>query len=326
MASDGSHIFIGSAGATIKALSMNGEVAWSTEFGGEIDSNIFPIGSGLLFSTSALATGSNENGPSTLRSISKETGVPNWTMKLPAADRHFIGGSQGSAIVVSMNGVIQSVDAKSGTMLWKREIADGFAAAPMFDASSVVVATTGKQIFVISLVTGQIDLMRKVPYRTTAVARQSVDTLIIGDERGNVTSFINGSEKANWRFKGGGEISGLSVTENSIVAVSHDNFIYLLAQRNGGVTWRKRMAGRAANVAELSGQYVVVSGTDDNGAQLIGLRNGKIAGQIALEEGETLFQTLVTGANGSILVMTNRGVYSYDLNNCSQKNNAAPAQ
>src|SRR5580765_5297468 len=180
LASNGDRVFLGLGSAKVEALSLDGKKMWASELGGDINSNILAIESGLFLVSSAFSSDPGKPDGSVLRSLSKETGITNWTLKLPVADKHFLGGFSSSVIVISKSGVIQSIDAKSGMMKWKREIAEGIAAEPSFDGDKVIVATTARQILVISLISGEIDSMRKVPYGVTAIGEISTGEIIVG--------------------------------------------------------------------------------------------------------------------------------------------------
>ena len=97
----------------------------------------------------------------------------------------------------------------------------------------MIVATTAKQLFSVSLATGEIDSMRKMSYGVTALVETPSGEIIAGDERGNVSSLVNGNAKPYWKFKSGGEISAIFAVGEHLLVTSHDNFVYFLVSRNG---------------------------------------------------------------------------------------------
>ena len=83
----------------------------------------------------------------------------------------------------------------------------------------------------------------------------------MGDERGNVTLYSNGSDKPYWRFKSGGShIAYPGSRRRHYLPSSHDNFVYFLNERNGDVVWKKRMAAAIASIADQSNRYFMLSG------------------------------------------------------------------
>lgn len=316
VATDGGRVFVGTSGARVAALSLDGKKLWSTELGGDISSNILAVESGLFLATSAISETATAGGGQ-LRSISKETGVTSWTLKLPEANKHFINSFNGSVIVVSDSGEIQSVEARSGAVTWKRDLSKGFAAEPVFRDGAVTVAATGGQIFSVSMASGEIDSMLKVPFNLTALGRTAAGSIVVGDDRGNVSMLANGSDKPYWKFKSGGEISSIFAIDDNILTASHDNFVYLLGGRNGGLGWKRRLAGRIAQIGGVWGKFVLISSFEEHGAILADLANGKVVGQIALGEKESIVYKPIS-SNGMIFVATNEAVYSYSLSRCQQ--------
>lgn len=313
--SDGSRVFVGYGGAKVDALSHDGKKIWSSEFGGKISSNILAAESGLFVVTSTNSSDAGSPRDSRLRSLSKETGITNWTVILSDASRYWLGRFHREVIVVSKNGIIQSVDAKSGNVKWKREIAEGFVVEPSFDATDVIVVTTGNQIFGISMATGKIESMRKVPFGVTALSETMSRDLIVGDERGNVFS-LNRVDKPTWSFKTGGQISNILVAEANVLVTSHDNFVYFLRSRNGGRVWKMRLSGRVSGVMIHDDSYAVISTIDEHKAMFVDLKSGKIAGQVLLDDDETTVQTR-SHSEQIIFVLTNRSLNAYSLSGCS---------
>ncbi len=320
IAADGSHVYLGSEGAKIEALSLDGRKLWSSELGGDISSNLVPVEKGLLLATSTLASDSPK-ATATLRNLSKETGITSWMLKLPNAGRYFLNPYNGFVIVVAQNGVVEAVDARDGTVKWKREIAEGFVAEPAFTPAKMIVATTGRQIFSISLASGEIESMRKSVYGVTALGELPTGEIVVGDERGGVST-MNGTDKPTWKFKSGGEISKIFQIGDSILATSHDNFIYYLLARNGDVDWKKRLSGRVMHLANITDKYALTMSFDDNNAVFTDLFTGKVAGQIGFADEEKLVSAPVA-INGSIFLLTDRAVYSYSLGECLEKKRPA---
>lgn len=320
IASDGTHIFTGGGAAKIESLTLDGKKIWSSELGGTISSNLLSTQKGLVLATST-ERAAGEKATSILRSLSKETGITNWSVKLPDAERFLLGQNSAAIIVVSKNGMIQSIDSGDGSVKWKREIADGFAAEPVFSSTKVIVAGKANQIFSIALATGEIESMRKSLYAVTSLSELPSGEIVVGDERGNVST-LNGTDKPLWRFKSGGEISRIFTSGENILATSHDNFIYLLMARNGDVDWKKRLGGRVLQLANIGDRYVLTMSFEEDNVILTDLVTGKVAGQLVLGESEKLVAQPVS-ANGSIFMLSDRAVYSYSIGICGDKDSPA---
>ena len=317
LATDGERVYLGTTDAKVEALSPEGKRLWRSELGGEIASNLLATDTGVLVATTA-AGSDGKTASSTLRMLSKDTGITSLTVKLASATGHFLVSTQSAVVIVSLNGIVQSIDAKTGAVRWKREIAAGFVGEPFFNGDRLLVASTAKQFFHISLSTGEIESMRKFDIGVTAATETSTGDVIIGEERGSVTSLIKGSDKALWRYKTGAFISSIRFLKDHLLVTSHDNFVYFLTSHNGGVVWKKRFAGRVSQVGIFENVLALVSSIEEHGATFVSLVNGKPVGQIVLEEDEYLASNPIS-SNGLILALTNQRAIAYSLNACAAK-------
>lgn len=314
LTANGSHIFVGSGGAKIEALSLDGKKLWATELGGEIASNLLASDGGVFLVTSVISGDSVRSGIGTLRYLSKETGITGWTAKLSEADSYSLGLGADSIIALTSKGAIEAFDAKTGAAKWRRELAEGFVGEPRFNHENVYVASTAKQVFTVSLTNGEIVAVKKLQFAPTAVGEITGD-VFTGDERGNVTSLGKG-DKANWNFKSGGKISAIVEVGGNLLAASNDNFVYLFTGRNGDVAWKRRLNDRVSQIGVIDGKFALVSGYEEHGAMLIDINSGKIAGQLNLADNEFAV-TRPIAANGKIFILTNVAVYAYSSTSCS---------
>jgi outer membrane protein assembly factor BamB len=302
-------LFVGLGNGKVESLSLDGKKIWSSEFGGNISSDLVALDNGLFFANTLVSSDTAKPAGGKLRSVSRDTGITNWTVPLPEAEHYFLCAFNGSIVIVSGNGVVESVDARTGSMKWTRQIAETFVANPSVTATVVTLAT-GKQIFSISLAAGEILSMRKVPFDVTALA-EGDGALIVGDQRGNLAYYENGADKAAWTFKSGGQISDIVLTGDGVLAGSHDNFIYFISGKNGSRLWKKRLAGRMPNVASIVGQYVLVAAVGDQRLEIIELSTGKVAGQVTFEDDEDLVARPLIDSNGNLFLLTNNAAYDY---------------
>lgn len=312
------HVFLGFSEARVDAIFPDGRKAWTSELGGELRSNILENAGIVFVVTATRPSGRGKPAEAALRGLSRDTGLTIRTQKLPAAERYFLyAAADGSLIVVSSAGTIEAISAADGNAAWRREIAGGFVAEPAMAAGKIAVAATSNQIFVISVSGGDIESVRKMPFAVTAVGRTADGQMLVGDERGTVFLYDDAVDKPVWKFKSGGSISTIAGANGNILAVSNDNFVYLLDDRNGDVIWKKRLPGRAAAAHVFEDKYVVVAGFEQHDALLLDVSKGKVAGQIKLAGDETVSSIRTTPT--SILVLTNTSLYSYALNGCKRK-------
>lgn len=321
-ASDADRVFLGMSGARIEAVTLDGSKLWATDLGGDITSNILPQRNILFVATLGPPASEGRPGEAMLRALSRETGITVWTLKLPGSTKTFLHAVNEDLIVVSNSGVIQSIDAKTGAVKWKREIADGFVATPVFSREKVLVAASGKQVFGVLLATGEIDSMRRSLVTITALAETGAGEIVTGDERGNITAFAGGRDKASWRFKVGGQISGLSALADNLLVTSHDNFVYFISGRNGDVIWKKRLAGRVSHVASVANKYALSTSFEEHGAAITELLTGKPLGNIVLANEESITADPSVSA-GRVFILTTQSLHAVSFDGCSSDKKVA---
>lgn len=306
ISSDELRVYVASEGGRVTALLLNGQKSWSSDLGGEIVSNLIPWGDSIFFATAS--DGSNRK--SLLRVMSSETGIVGAAFPLPEAERHFLTTFNDSLIVVSANGVVHSLDGKGATK-WRREIAAGFVGSPAFGSGKLHVGATGKQVFTIDLVTGEIESVRRMSHEITAVGVTAGGSLAVGDERGYVTSLAPDG-RDNWRFRTGARVSRIFAANGHLFAVSHDNFVYCLDVSNGNVIWKRRLDARATHSIAVNANYVFTTALDEHGAALTSVATGKPAGQVIFSADEWV-TTAPASVGSSLFVATNTAVALYSL-------------
>ncbi|MEJ7623141.1 MAG: PQQ-binding-like beta-propeller repeat protein [Pyrinomonadaceae bacterium] len=321
LSADDTLIYFGTEGGRVDALTIAGKKVWSSEFGGAVTSNLESTEAELFVVTSSILSETGQIKDGTLRSVTKPTGLTTWTVPVGDAERYFLRSYKGSVIVVTSNGVIYSVDAKTGSMRWRREISKGFAAAPYFSGTAVFIAGLERQVFKIKMETGEIEAMTRTAYGVTALGETWLGGQITGDERGNLTSIDRDSGKANWRFKTGGAIAGISTRGSNLLVISNDNFVYLIESRNGEVIWKKRFSGRVAYSVGLQKSYVATHSIDQNVVLLTETAKGRGAGQIRLPWDEKLTDHPIYSGD-SLLMITDKALYAYSTNGCSRARQA----
>jgi len=310
-------VLLTTAGARVEVLDANGTKQWSSEFGGEVSSNLLGMNGSLVFATSADSIGGTKFRESVLRSISEETGITNWTLKLPPATQFYLNRFNRSLITVTSSGIILSVDSATGGVIWKREIAVGFVAKPVLGGGKLYVAGKNNNIFSILLSSGEIDSIRKSVDAVKSIDELVAGEIVMGDARGGV-SVLNGTNQAVWKFKTGGEVSRVFSVNDHVIAASFDNFVYYLSGRNGGVKWKKRMPGRVNRIVNVTDKYVMLSSVEESNAVLVEYDSGKVVGQILFQPGEEIVADPAVSGD-AIYLTTDRATYSFGLNGCTAK-------
>jgi outer membrane protein assembly factor BamB len=316
LSTDAQRVYIGMADGSLRALNSNiSSGLWRTELGGEIVSNIVSAEAGIFVISNPVKAADAIPAESVLRSLSKETGVPNWSVRLPHSERFFIGSIQGVVSVVSLDGWVASIDTLAGRIKWQTPPFGKITARPSF-LTGISFGTFEKKIIIVSAETGETVFNVSVDFMPTAITYPSPDTLVVGDERGNVASIGVPAGKNIWRFKSGAAISFVQVSKEGLYITSLDNFIYLISMYNGDVIWKRRLSGRVIEGGLVLDGFVAVLIFGENSAFLIDSKKGKIVDQLEQNERNFINQVPVASRNSSLLTMTSDIVTLYSIKNC----------
>lgn len=313
---DRARIYFLNVEETLEAVDLEGAAkVWSTELGGNVISNLLAHEGALFVVTNTAESDTSGVRKATLRSLSKQTGVTNWSASLQTSERIALGMINGTVVAVDSAGSIVGVDSAKGSIEWTQKIGAATTADPHFLSNRIVLATATNQVLAVTP-DGQTSILLKTEYTPTAILFESSDRYLIGDDRGNLVLSSAGGD-AIWKFKHGGRLSFLLPYESEFLAASFDNFLYKLS-RGGNVEWKTRLTGRIANRPIISGDTAVVSIVGDSSVYFIDLTNGKISNRV--ETGDENVAAIVTSAGASSLVVGGaRGLAFYTRDKCPAK-------
>ncbi len=315
---DAQRVYVGTADGSVLALNSNiSSSVWRTELGGEIVSNIVSAEMGMFVVSNPVKVAESASAESILRSLSKETGVPNWAIRLPFSERVFLGTVEGTIVVVSVDGWIAGVAAQTGRVRWQTPSFGRITARPTFSAHGIAFGTSEKQMFFVSLETGEVVFKGSTDFIPTAITNPSPELLVAGDERGNVLSIGIPGGKNIWKFKSGAAISFVQVSKEGLFITSLDNFIYLISMYNGDVIWKRRLPGRVIEGGLIIEGFVAVLIYGENSAFLIDSKKGKIVDQLAQNDKNFVNQVPVPIRNSGLLTTTSDAVTLYSIKDCS---------
>lgn len=315
--SDGEHIYAGTADGTLSAFDAK-DVApvWRVELGGEFASGLVLTEGGVVVVTNAVATERAADG-STLRLLSRDSGVTSWVVKLPFSERYFLARVNGSIAAVNNEGQITSVDRSTGQIQWQSAPLGKLSARPSFTAASILIPTSDKSLIVISAKAGSLISRQSTEFIPTAAAFFKNEAIVAGDERGNVTLFASQNAKSVWRFKSGAGVTFVSATDNGILVTSLDNFVYLISDYNGDVVWKRRLTGRVVEGGlAVEGHFVVLI-NGENAAYVIDLQKGKVTDAIPASDVDMISRVPALVRNRTFVLSTLYSLDTYAFGGCS---------
>ncbi|MFL6375322.1 MAG: PQQ-binding-like beta-propeller repeat protein [Pyrinomonadaceae bacterium] len=305
VASHGNDIYIGGDGGRVTALSTTGEKIWQTDLGGEAVAAMAAGGDSLL-----VITTSGKTRQRALARLSRVTGVPAWTSSIDSAEVAELIPDRDSILFVSGT-VVRLYDGNSPQPKWQVDLSAP-AMNVYFGDEQLLLVTRGGELMTIAAKTGKTEPARKVSDDVTSLAELASE-LLVGDAHGNVTAWLGTAEE--WRFKTGAGITGIVPLVDDVLVMSRDNFIYRVRGSNGGLVWKKRLAGRISSYV-LIGRYLVASTLDQHGATVVDLESGRVAGQLRLGTDDNVNILSVVDTGDLIILPTSSGVSGYSTGRC----------
>ena len=316
---DDTNVYAVTAEDRVLALDRkSGEVAWTSEPGGNITMPIRPFNSSLIV-VSRTASSDGKPRASYVRSISKATGITNWVTSLPPAAFYNIGGDDKAIYILAENGPLTAVDLISGTIRWTRDGA-AFAGKDVHLGSNWIARRSSERsIEVMSLEDRKILGRFEVEIYPKVIGSRTDGTLVVGDARGNLESVSLGGQSNNWSYKAGGAISDLILRGDNVVAASADNFVYSISLSSGNVEWKRRMPGRINSIGTLAESKLAMTVVGEKTGYILDLADGRFAGRVALEGDEEFLGYPLVGDERFVAALTNRGVTAFSAGCPAQK-------
>ncbi len=293
-----------------------GRKAWSSELGGEVVSNLLVLDDSIFVVTNSQPDASNLAVKATLRALSRETGITDWSVEIPSSPFVWIGSNIGKVIAVGSDGSISALSPLGGSLVWAANLKSRVTAIPFFHQTGVEVATNKNEVLSVSGSDGKIQVDWKSLYLPTAILRDLNDRLVVGDERGNLTAVSSDGHRL-WRFRNGAQISSASLQGSEYLAASYDNFVYKLS-RSGSVKWKRRLSGRVNDGPLVLGDSAVISIVSTGSVYVLDLKDGKISNRIEIGDNVTPRVAAPTHGQG-FAVAGPRGVSYFSSSKCTRE-------
>ena len=308
-ANDGSNVYVAERGGRISAISADdGKRIWSTELGADIRSNLVVSGRSLHVVTGTI------KGSLELRSLSIVSGIAGNSIPMEGNGSVQLSATRDRIITVTSNGDISAMDTSGEKMLWSNSLGDSPAVATV-GKDELAVGFNAGRIAIINASTGVSTYAFTIKFRPTAILVYH-DTLLVGDDRGNLTKLERLKSRAEWNFKSGGSISGIyPVDESGLLVTSFDNFVYRIEASNGHVVWKLRQLARVADTVLLGLNTAAITPIGEPVTVIVDINHGKQIGQIDMPEKSRAVQPAIYLGN-SFIAFTSEGLISNGIGGC----------
>lgn len=290
----------------------NGVEFWKSEFGSNLISQILSDNNSIIFISNLRHKQINDK--LILRSVNPYTGITNWKNEFTYTTNLKIITSTENVIILSNNEEISSFDKTNGKQIWNREFKDQVLSYKSINSDEFIILTK-EDLFRISTKNGEILSSQKFASQELNNFTLNQNILIWSNKTGEIYSYSLENKSTLWKLKTGGKISNLVITEQGILATSHDNFIYLFSSKTGKIKWKKRVAGRISISPLIFKSYGVFINTDDNFALILNIVNGRVINKISIESNDTFSGSPLLVQN-MLIFQTNKGVSAFSNSGC----------
>lgn len=301
-------------GSLIAVDVVSGAKLWSAEFGGEVVSNIVVVDSHVAIATRPSPSTGAKDTTTTLRVLSKETGILAWKAELAGSGPIYLDGAAGIITAASSTGEIAAFDFGSGELKWKLKFAGGLTAVPTVNGSLLIVATGEKRVTGITLSGGESLFSVEVKHPANVVLFEG-NSVFMADDRGEILRLdTDGDPKPKWKYRAGARIRGINEVDGQLIASSYDNFLYSIGKGSGHVNWKVRLQDRVRGIAVLDEKRLLVFVENTKTATAVMTESGRIDSQLQLDDA-----AIAAGSGGGrVYILSPASVSAYSTGACGK--------
>ncbi len=319
ISADADNVFAAFDNGTVKALGLkDGRDRWSADLGGRISSNIVDLADRILVVTSSVEANGTGGESSTLRALSKETGLTLFSVRVPAAKKTYLVTGTDAIVALGSTGSVVGLTL-DGKPRWNFAMSSGLAADPFTSGGGITIPLLDKSIQQIGFTNGETIAKHNGSSVATSIGAIAADAdgrFYIGDERGRIYSTDADSGSINWKFKTGGRVEHIVVGDDRVYAASVDNFVYSISTDKGSVVWKKRLTARIDGRPLLWESMLVVSSFGESSAVIIDAKDGKTIKTIEFGAENVKIASTILASDGSVILPLQNGLSVVRFGGC----------
>ena len=310
---DDENIFTATFSGDVSAFdAKSGEKTWTSELGGVVVSDILIDADRVYIATNS----GDESEPSTIRTLSRDTGITVWSSSVPRSERVFLLADRGGVVAISDSKISRFEPAK-GDLLWAKDLSAKLSAPPIILDGTIFQAAEDRSIAIVDAGSGAAKGSREVGQKVVFIGGTEGDGILFSNDRGGLTKWTS-DHAVSWLFKAGARITKAIRTKEGILAASDDNFIYMIWDYNGDVTWKIRLSGRVSDVVVLNESLAAATAIGSNAIFILDLAKGRAVTRIGGTDGDDPVGRMLSNAEGKLIVATDADVRLYSLNGCGK--------
>lgn len=295
---DAHSVYVPQTGGALVALDLeHGQLRWRAEVGGELSTN-GAIDDRFIYVATQYQEVQGEHPPvhGTLRALSKETGVTLWMRTLPSPLRGGLVASATSIFGGDADGRFYSFDKRSGLTLWINQYTESVSNQPAIFGALVYFGSDAGSLFALNQADGKLAWR----YRSHGAIQGSVaiinGAVSFGGADGYVYSYGEAQKRLLWRKRTGASVQAVVAIDKGVLAVSLDNYAYLLTHNKGAIIWRRLLPGRISARPLTAADGVLFTPISTDNAIVLSLKDGKPVNTLPLgEENSSIAAPILAG-------------------------------
>lgn len=295
---DAHSVYVPQTGGALVALDLErGQLSWRAEVGGELSTNA-AMDDRFVYVATQYQEVQGEHPPvhGTLRALSKETGVTLWMRTLPSPLRGGLVASDAAIFGGDAEGRFYSFDKRSGLTLWINQYSESVSNQPAISAALVYFGSDQGSLFALNQADGKVTWR----YRSHGAIQGSVaimnGAVSFGSADGYVYSYGEAQKKLLWRKRTGASVQAVVAIDKGVLAVSLDNYAYLLTHGRGSIIWRRLLPGRIPARPLSASDGVLFTPISTDNAIVLSLKDGKPVNTLPLgEENSSIAAPILAG-------------------------------
>jgi outer membrane protein assembly factor BamB len=206
-------------------------------------------------------------------------GSPAWTA--PVAQRLAAAPvwNAGWLILATVDGGVAAIRASDGHPIWSRNLGSPAHAPPAISGDRVYVPASNTHIVALKIETGERVWERRLGGAPNEILALE-DRLFVGSNDNYFYAIVAKDGRVDWRWRAGADAMGLPVVdEHRVYFVSLDNVVRALNQSNGVQQWIQLLNFRPSGGPLIAGSTLIVYGAQPP-LRALSTADGKAAGDV----------------------------------------------
>jgi len=299
---DAERFYLPLAGGVVVALrARDGQLYWRAEMGGELSAAPVADDERLYVATE---TGTLESGSrrisGALRALGHDGGVTHWMTPLVVPLRGALTIKGNKIFAGGSDGRVYAFDKHTGGVYWSIPYAASFNCHPTAKDSRVYFGSEDGSLLAVDEATGKL-IWR---YRTKGAIRGPfavvAGTVYFGSGDGYIYG-VGSNGRLQWRTRTGAAVQAVKLVNDTLLAASLDNFVYLLSL-NGSRIWKRQMPGRISAQPLTINDAALFTPLTSSAGVVLSLRDGRQVN--TLPTGEEITTSASPVVVGDVILLT----------------------